>query len=122
MLIPDQRRLNRLGCSRTERNPLSEESDGMRYSPDCSAPPECYRLRSRRASTLEPGKNPSLVGETTPPRPCRCRHTAGCNEKECPRSLQPCLRPPQLHATSQWACPSRVRQPQPTRNRPECRR
>src|SRR5439155_26833132 len=93
-------RLNHLGCSRRERNPLSEVFGGMRYSQDGIAPPERCRLRSRRASTLAPGKSQGLVAETTPPRPCRCRHTAGCNGKECLRSLQPCLRPPQLHTTS----------------------
>ena len=45
-------RLNRLGCSRTDRNPPSEACCGMRYSLDCIAPLECSRLRNRRVSTL----------------------------------------------------------------------
>src|SRR3989442_13291226 len=98
-------RLNRLGCCRTERNPPSEACGGMRYCLDCIAPPECSRLRNRRASTLAPRKRQGLVGETTPLRPCRCHHKGGCNGKECPPSLQPGPRTLQLRTTSvdRWA-------------------
>ena len=73
---------NRSECARRVQSRLSEAFCGKPHSMDCNVPREHSPARSTLASIPEPGKTQGRVSETVLPPSCRCRHRAGCNEKE----------------------------------------